>query len=99
MVYVTPDQALKRFRAQLQSQNRPDLTVYLDKNPLLGSLEVKLKDARSSERGRRAPGNRPCQGVKEIQKVVDALLTVTNVLRTAGLILLVLVGLTVCSSS
>jgi cell division transport system permease protein len=29
VVYVTPDEALKRFRAQLEAQNRPDLTTFL----------------------------------------------------------------------
>jgi cell division transport system permease protein len=95
--YVTPDEALKRFRAQLQSQNRPDLTVYLDKNPLRGSLEVKLKNARvfgtvvDVLRADRAV----VASVKEIQKLVEQVLTVTNLLRTGGLVLLILVGLTV----
>jgi len=35
------------------------------------------------------------QSVKEIQKLVDLILTVTNVLRTAGLVILGLVGLVV----
>jgi len=33
--------------------------------------------------------------VKEIQKLVDQVLTVTNILRTAGIVILALVGLTV----
>jgi cell division transport system permease protein len=95
--YVDPDEALRRFRAQLAAQNREDLTVYLDKNPLRGSLEVKLKDPRvfgSVVEVLRA-NTQVVSGVKEIQKLVEEVLTVTGILRTGGLVLLALVGLTV----
>ena len=95
--YVTPDEALKRFRVQLQAQNRPDLTVYLDKNPLRGSLEVKLRNARvfgSVVEVLRA-NTTVVSSVKEIQKIVEQVLTITGILRTGGLVLLGLVGLTV----
>ena len=95
--YVTPDEALKRFRVQLQAQNRPDLTVYLDKNPLRGSLEVKLRNARvfgSVVEVLRA-NTAVVSSVKEIQKIVEQVLTITGILRTGGLVLLGLVGLTV----
>ena len=95
--YITPDEALKRFRVQLQAQNRPDLTVYLDKNPLRGSLEVKLRNARvfgSVVEVLRA-NTTVVSSVKEIQKIVEQVLTITSILRTGGLVLLGLVGLTV----
>ena len=95
--YVTPDEALARFRAQLQAQNRPDLTVYLDKNPLRGSLEVKLKNARvfGTVVDVLRANTTVVSSVKEIQKIVEQVLTITNILRTGGLVLLGLVGLTV----
>jgi cell division transport system permease protein len=95
--YVTPDEALARFRAQLQAQGRQDLTVYLDKNPLLGSIEVKLKNPRvfGTVVDVLRANTTVVSAVKEIQKLVESLLTVTNILRTAGLVLLGLVGLTV----
>ena len=95
--YVTPDEALIRFRAQLQSQNRQDLTVYLDKNPLLGSIEIKLKNARvfGDVVGVLRANTTVVKSVKEIQKLVESLLTVTSVLRTGGIVVLGLVGLTV----
>src|SRR5690242_9631996 len=40
---VTRDQALERFRQQMQQQGRTDLTQQLDSNPLYASIEVKLK--------------------------------------------------------
>ena len=95
--YVDPDTALARFRAQLQAQGRQDLTDYLDKNPLRGSIEVKLKDPHvfGDVVDVLQADTAVVTGVKQIQKLVDQLLTVTNLLRTGGLVLLGLVGLTV----
>jgi cell division transport system permease protein len=94
--YVTADEALDRFRARLAEQKREDLTSYLDHNPLPASLEIKLNDPRVygdvTDRLRQAP---IVTSVKEIQKLVDQVLTVTNILRTAGIVILALVGLTV----
>jgi cell division transport system permease protein len=94
--YVTADEALDRFRARLAEQKREDLTSYLDHNPLPASLEIKLNDPRVygdvTDRLRAAP---IVTSVKEIQKLVDQVLTVTNILRTAGIVILALVGLTV----
>ena len=97
VTYVTPDEALKRFRAQLQAQGRQDLTVYLDKNPLRGSIEVKLKSARvfGSVVDVLRQETNVVSGVKEIQKLVEQVLTITNILRNGGVVLLGLVGLTV----
>src|SRR4051794_25412720 len=90
--YVTPDEALKRFRAQLQAQGQKDLTAYLDTNPLRGSLEVKLRNARvfgDVVQVLRADTD-VVSGVKEIQKLVEQVLTITSVLRTGGIVLLAL---------
>ena len=95
--YVDPDEALRRFRLQLVAQNREDLTRYLDKNPLRGSIEVKLKDPRvfGSVVDVLRANTQVVSGVKEIQKLVEEVLTVTSILRTGGFVLLALVGLTV----
>jgi len=95
--YVTPDEALKRFRAQLQAQGQRDLTVYLDRNPLRGSIEVKLRDPHVFGTVVDVLRNNTTVvlSVKEIQKLVDEILGITGLLRTVGLAILVLVGLTV----
>ena len=94
--YVSPDEALARFRARLAEQNREDLTGYLDHNPLPPSLEVKLKDPRVyGDVADTLRGSPLVANVQEIQKLVDQVLTVTNILRTAGIVILALVGLTV----
>jgi cell division transport system permease protein len=93
---VTKDEALKRFRARLAEQGEEDLTRYLDANPLHPSLEVKLLDPRIFgsvvDELRAEP---IVQKVKEQQKLVDQLTTVTNILRTAGTVVLVVVGIIV----
>jgi cell division transport system permease protein len=93
---VTKDEALARFRARLAEQGEEDLTRYLDANPLHPSLEVKLRDPRIFgdvvDQLRAEP---IVQKVKEQQKLVDQLTTVTNILRTAGTVVLVVVGIIV----
>jgi cell division transport system permease protein len=95
--YVTPDEALQRFRDQLAAQNQKDLTIYLDRNPLRGSIEVKLRDAHVFGNVVEVlrEDSDVVLGVKEIQKLVDQILGITTALRTAGLVVLLLVGLTV----
>lgn len=97
---VTREQALANFRAQLQEQGEEDLTPYLDANPLHASLNVKLKEASvfgdvvENLRAEIRPDG-IVENVKEQQKLVDQLLTVTNILRTAGTVVLLVVGVIV----
>ena len=94
--YVTSGEALRRFQERLREQGRSDLTQYLDANPLPGSIEVKLKDPKVFgnvvEFLRADPS---VDRVIEVQSLIDRVLTVTNLLRTGGLIVLVLVGVVV----
>ena len=95
--YVDPEAALARFRDQVRAQGREDPTRYLDRNPLGGSLEVKLQDTTVFGRVIDVLRSRTevVAGVKEIQKLVDQVTTISSILRTGGLIVLALVGLTV----
>lgn len=94
--YVDPTEALRRFRERLAQQGREDLTQYLDSNPLPGSIEVKLKDphvfGNVVEFLRADP---VIQRVQEVQTLINRVLTVTNLLRTGGLVVLGLVGIVV----
>ena len=95
--YIDKATALAQFKQRMAEQGREDLTPFLDTNPLPATLNIKLKDphqfgsvvdtlrARTDVVGT----------VEEVQNLVDRVLTVTNLLRTGGLILLGLVGLTV----
>ena len=95
--YIDKATALADFKARMAAQGREDLTPFLDSNPLPATLNVKLKDPHQfgsvveTLRGR----TDVVATVEEVQNLVDRVLTVTNLLRTGGLILLGLVGLTV----
>ncbi len=96
VVYVTKDEALARFRANLAERGQPDLTGSLDTNPLPASIEVYLVDP--TDFGAivtqldSSPG---IDRVDDVQQLVDRVTTVTTVIRTGGIVALVLVGLTV----
>jgi cell division transport system permease protein len=94
--YVNSAEALQRFQQRLQEQGREDLTKFLDTNPLPGSIEVKLKDPKVFGNVvdflRADPS---VERVKEVQALVERVLTVTNLLRTGGLVVLALVAVVV----
>ena len=94
--FVTRDQALEKFRESLKAQGRDDLTRYLDTNPLFASFEVRMVDAADvavvSER--LDPVNEPIiRNVLNQKDFVANLVAVTDVLRTAGTIVLIVVGI------
>jgi cell division transport system permease protein len=93
VTYVSRDEALVRFRESMQAQGREDLTRYLDANPLFASLEVKLTDpshVRAVSEALR--GDPSVRNVINIEDLVERVLTVTGILRTAGTVVLVIVG-------
>ena len=97
MTYTTKDQALADWQATLRARGQQDFTAVTGTNPIPASINVKLR-----EPGRYGTvvdvlkaSTGVVQRVDETQQVVDALITITNVLRTIGLIMLVMVGLTV----
>jgi cell division transport system permease protein len=93
IVYISRDEALNRFRASMAAQGREDLTRYLSANPLYASLEVKLVDP-SQVRvvGDALRSDPSVRNVINIEDLVERVLTVTSILRTAGTVLLVIVG-------
>jgi cell division transport system permease protein len=94
--YVDRDTALERFRASMAAQGREDLTRYLDSNPLYASLEVRLVDPASVRTvGDALRADPIVRNVINIEDLVDRVLTVTNILRTAGTVILVIVGIIV----
>ncbi len=96
VTYVSRDDALENFRASMTAQGREDLTRYLDSNPLYASLEVKLVDpgnVRAVGDALRADPN--IRNVINIEDLVERVLTVTGILRTAGTVVLLVVGIIV----
>ena len=96
MTFVSRDQALANFRDSLEAQGRQDLTKYLDSNPLHASLEVKLTDPIHIRMVIAALEDEVLvRNVLNIQDLVERVLTITGILRTAGIVMLIVVGLTV----
>ena len=93
VAYVSRDEALVRFRESMAAQGREDLTRYLDNNPLYASLEVKMVNP-SQVRvvGDVLRGDPSVRNVINIEDLVERVLTVTSILRTAGTVVLVIVG-------
>jgi cell division transport system permease protein len=93
IAHVSRELALERFRESMQAQDREDLTRYLDANPLYASLEVKMVDP-SQVRvvGDALRGDPSVRRVINIEDLVERVLTVTGILRTAGTVVLVIVG-------
>ncbi len=95
--YVDKQQALAEWQQQLRAQGKPDYSSETGTNPIPASIRVKLRDPHVY--GNVVQTLQSAQGVVtdvlETQHVVDALLSVTGFLRTAGVVVLVLVGVTV----
>jgi cell division transport system permease protein len=97
VTYVSKEEALADFRRQLAAQGKQDLTTVTSTNPIPASLNVKLRDPRIA--GDVVKRLKEPQGVvsevQETKKVVEAIVTLSSVLRTVGLVVLGMVGLTV----
>jgi cell division transport system permease protein len=94
--FISRDQALANFRAQQQAQGRVDISSSLDTNPLYASLNVKLRDPSQLDAVASALRDDPIvRSVINIQALVDRVLTVTSVVRTAGVAILAIVGVIV----
>jgi len=95
--YVSKDEALARFQARLRERGQVDLTGYLDRNPLPASLEVSLVDPRDYQAvvDLLSSHDEVVEEVVEVQQLVDRLTSVTDVLRTGGVVVLVVVGFVV----
>ncbi len=95
--YVSKEEALARFRQRLRERNQVDLTGYLDRNPLPASLEVSLVDPREYQPvvDLLSSHEEVVEDVVEVQQLIQRLTSVTDVLRTGGFVVLVLVGFVV----
>ena len=94
--YVSREEALRRFREARQAQGEEDFTRFLESNPLHASLEVRLKDPRSYQTVVEALRTDPTvQRVKNIADLVERVVAVTSFMRTAGAIVLGVIGLIV----
>ena len=96
VTFVSKDQALARFQASMEAQGRPDLTKYLDSNPLTASEEVKLKDPGYSKTVADALREMPAvRNVLDTKDTAQNVKTVTDILRTSGSVILLVIGVIV----
>jgi cell division transport system permease protein len=94
--YVSKEQALQRFQESMKAQGREDLTKYLDSNPLTASEEVKLKDPSFSKTVADALRQQPAvRNVLDTKDTAQNVKTVTDILRTAGTVILLVIGVIV----
>jgi len=94
--YVSKEQALQRFQDSMKAQGREDLTKYLDANPLTASEEVKLKDPSFSKTVADALRQQPAvRNVLDTKDTAQNVKTVTDILRTAGTVILLVIGVIV----
>ena len=95
---VSREEALARFRKSMKDQGREDLSKYLDSNPFPASYEIKLIDPSyaaaiaSSLQPTREPAVRNVLDTKDTATSVKA---VTDILRTAGSVILLVIGVIV----
>jgi cell division transport system permease protein len=94
--FVSRDEALRRFREAQLAQGREDLTKYLEANPLYASINVKLTAPGDLATVVAALRDEPIvRNVLNIEALVDRVVTVTSVVRTAGVAMVAIVGLIV----
>ena len=91
--YVSKEEALQRFRDSRAAQGQPDVTGFLAENPLPASLEVSLW--RASDYAPVAELLRGDKNVKRVTNIADLaarITTISEFLRTGGVVLLGIVG-------
>ena len=94
---MSRDEALARFKAAQAAQGRSDISSSLDSNPLYASVNVKLPQPRRPRRRRRRSlrDDPLVRNVLNIKALVDRVLTVTTFVRTAGVVMIGIVGVIV----
>ena len=96
VTFVTREQALARFQASMKEQGREDLTKYLDSNPLTASYEVKLVDPSYATPIANVLRDEPAvRNVLDTKDTAQNVKSVTDILRTAGTVILIVIGVIV----
>ena len=98
VAYVSQAEALARFQASMKAQGREDLTKVLDSNPLTASFEIKLRDPAFSSKVSDAiqPTKQPAvRNVLDTNETAKNVKTVTDIMRTAGTVILLVIGIIV----
>jgi cell division transport system permease protein len=95
---VTREEALARFQQSMKDQGREDLSKFLDKNPFPPSYEIKLTDPSFATPVAVAlqPNLNPAvRNVLDTKETAKNVKIVTDIRRTAGSVILVVIGVIV----
>ena len=95
---ITREEALARFQASMRNQDREDLSKYLDTNPFPASFEIKLTDpsyAGSVAEALQPTKNPAVRNVLDTKETAQNVKTVTDLMRTGGSVILVVIGVIV----
>src|SRR4051794_15834004 len=96
VTFVSKEEALAKFQQSMKDQGRKALPRYIDENPFSASFDVKLVDpslsATVADALRRDPEVRNVLDTKDTARNVK---TVTDILRTAGTVILVVIAVIV----
>src|SRR5215212_11681059 len=98
VTYISQAEALTRFQESMREQGREDLTKVLDQNPLTASFEIKLKDPSFATAVSDAlqPSRQPAiRNVLDTKETAQNVKTVTDIMRTAGTVVLLVIGVIV----
>ena len=95
---VTREQALVAWQQSMKDQGREDLSKYLDKNPFPPSYEIKLTDPSFAAPVAAALQPNLVVGVRNVldtKGTAQNVKTVTDIMRTAGSVILIVIGVIV----
>ncbi len=95
---VTREEALARFQKSMKDQGREDLSKYLDSNPFPPSYEIKLTDpsfAGTVADALQPNENSAVRNVLDTKDTAKNVKTVTDIMRSAGSVILVVIGIIV----
>jgi cell division transport system permease protein len=95
---ISREEALARFQQSMKDQGREDLSKFLDKNPFPPSYEISLTDP--SFAGPVAAALQPnlnpaVRNVLDTKETAKNVKTVTDIMRTAGTVILIVIGVIV----
>ena len=95
---ITREEALARFQLSMKDQGREDLSKFLDKNPFPASYEISLTDPSFAAPVAAAlqPNLNPAvRNVLDTKETAKNVKTVTDIMRTAGTVILIVIGVIV----
>jgi cell division transport system permease protein len=98
VTFISQSEALARFQESMREQGRTDLTKVLDTNPLTPSFEIKLRDPSFSQTVADAiqPAKEPAvRNILDTKETAKNVKTVTDIMRTAGSVILLVIGVIV----